>query len=71
MIDALGIGSNAVCRKRLEEEWVRGADLPLILFGVILFWFLLGFFLFQAVLVLSDECTELWIVVLLAVQRIV
>ena len=49
----------------------RGADSPLISFGIVLFGFLLGFFLFQTNLVLPDERTELWIVVLLAVQRIV
>ncbi len=44
---------------------------PFFLFGVVLFGFLFGFFLFQTILVLPDECTELRIVVLLAVQRIV
>lgn len=57
--------------ERLDAELVRGADWPLFLFGVVLFGFLFGFFLFQTILVLPDECTELRIVVLLAVQRIV
>ncbi len=57
--------------ERLGERLERGADVPLFLFGVVLFGFLLWFFLFQTILVLPDERTELWIVVLLAVQWIV
>ena len=57
--------------ERLDERLERGADMPLFLFGVVLFGFLLWFFLFQTILVLPDECTKLRIVVLLAVQRIV
>ena len=57
--------------ERLDEGLARGADVPLFLFGVVLFGFLLWFFLFQTILVLPDERTELWIVILLAVQRIV
>jgi len=53
------------------EGSARGTDWPLFLIGVILFGFLLWFFLFQTILVLANERTELWIVVLLAVQRIV
>ena len=51
--------------------WKGALKCPFFLFGVVLFGFLLWFFLFQAILVLPDERAEFWIVVLLAVQRIV
>ena len=57
--------------ERLGVGVARGADRPPFLFGVFFFGFLLWFFLFQTILVLPDERTELWIIVLLAVQRIV
>jgi hypothetical protein len=53
--------------EKLAVRDEKGASLRPFLFGVIFFGFLLWFFLFQTNLVFPDECTELGIVVLLAV----
>ena len=50
--------------------WQGGRSAPFLM-GLILFGFLFWFFLFQTILVFSDERAELGIIVLLAVQRIV
>ena len=68
--------SDAKCFRGIGTKgWMRGwqgaLTGPFFLFGVVFFGFLLGFFLFQTILIFPNERTELWIVVLLAVQRIV
>ena len=70
MTDAYWLENIGIRRKLGVGDW-KGASIRPFLFGVILFGFLLRFFLFQTNLVFSDESTELGIVVLLAVQRIV
>jgi hypothetical protein len=70
MTDGKWLGNIEIRKKRGMRDG-KGASIRPFLFAVFLFGFLLRFFLFQTNLVFSDERTELGIVVLLAVQRIV
>ena len=67
-----GAGNGLRCEsKRFLQTIKKAARDSLILFTVILLRFLFGFFLFQTHFILADERTELRVVVLLAVQRVV